>query len=650
MKSIFINSICTFSFCCFFFFFSGLPKPVGKEPLPLKSGSVLDALKLPEYQLENIRKESRSTKNIKTPPTASTSTVPAVNLTDNAKFSQPKTEAKTMTSFGFNTPLLKMNAGSSENGSKSNQLISVSNTAGTSTASVSGSGSGLAIGTSSSIGGTGMSLSSGTGFKPSAGVSQSVSSTSSTGKVTTATSDVLSNCWTSNPPDKTSCVPCGAPKKQEEKKHVLLTKPSLSSLAPPTSNWECPTCMVSNKPDTLSCVACSEKKPGTSLSTGPATGSTKPLLASLAPPTSNWECPTCMISNKPDCQSCLACGEKKPGSSSTGTTDKATPIPLSLGDSGGLKLSDATLFGRKQVGLADLSGKGLKIGSLAQPTSSLTGIGGTSSVISGSGLKLGQPGLQLGSLPSLFTGPQVSAGPGLKLGGGLPLGGEGLKLTQTQTVSSSAEGSMPVVTGVMASTCSFSVSSESKLSSANIGLQKVGDSSLSGLPRLPVLSPLSSKPITTGLSANGNSNISKLPTLTPFSIASSSATTTTTAAAPSAGISISRPNIKSFGSFSFTPVPPPPVSDAPSTTPQSTPRVDLTGTFSKPVQLAPVNTLPVNPSFSIPASINKPSFDFKIPQSGASTQGILTGSKLPFGQQQPIGESSDASLFTVYLI
>ena len=113
----------------------------------------------------------------------------------------------------------------------------------------------------------------------------------------------------------------------------------------PEGTWECPSCMVKNKPDATQCIACETDKPGAKksddLKTVPTFGSNK-LGISFGKPSSSkptdsstpstsgfnwaaagmkkpvdpegtWECPSCMVKNKPDATQCIACETDKPG-------------------------------------------------------------------------------------------------------------------------------------------------------------------------------------------------------------------------------------------------------------------------------------------------------------------------------------------------
>ena len=182
---------------------------------------------------------------------------------------------------------------------------------------------------------------------------------------------------------------------------------SLSAKFAPKSNvWECKECYVPNKIEDAKCVACGSSRPagmGTddkstsasasampSLSTGGFKLGTGSVFGSVQPPTGNWECETCLVSNKPTDDKCVACSAAKPGGQkeSTATASKPGGQESKFGANGGLKLGTSG---------------GLKLGD-----------GG------GGGLQLGSQGFKLGG--GLQLGSQTTTSGGLKLGGGLQLG------------------------------------------------------------------------------------------------------------------------------------------------------------------------------------------------------------------------------------
>jgi hypothetical protein len=120
---------------------------------------------------------------------------------------------------------------------------------------------------------------------------------------------------------------------------------------PSTNNWDCSSCMVSNKQDAQKCISCESDKPGTK--------STKSAVESLkmpAPPasvmpsfdwaaagnsfkpplTNNWECSSCMVSNKQDAQKCISCESDKPGSKKLASAEGGESLKMPLAPSTGV--------------------------------------------------------------------------------------------------------------------------------------------------------------------------------------------------------------------------------------------------------------------------------------------------------------------------
>ena len=135
----------------------------------------------------------------------------------------------------------------------------------------------------------------------------------------------------------------------------------VKQFAKPDNVWECPTCMIDNKNEATKCAACQTTKPGDKQK--PVQSPQKvdifkddikstvvdqeKLFAKQSPKSeraskedmiediprkevdkekvslfvkqfakskNDWECPTCLISNKSECVKCVACDQKKPGS------------------------------------------------------------------------------------------------------------------------------------------------------------------------------------------------------------------------------------------------------------------------------------------------------------------------------------------------
>lgn len=136
-------------------------------------------------------------------------------------------------------------------------------------------------------------------------------------------------CMLNNEASKTKCVACETPK-PGVKPEVLSLKPVVNSdqdlmkkFAPPADSWTCDTCMLQNKSTDSTCVACQSPQPGatktTATTTMPSFGISSnaapdsSLAAKFAPPVDSWTCDACMISNKSDDSTCVACQTPKPG-------------------------------------------------------------------------------------------------------------------------------------------------------------------------------------------------------------------------------------------------------------------------------------------------------------------------------------------------
>ena len=308
-------------------------------PPPLKSLSVLDALKRPEYQIENIRKEAKKQtvmSDVSKMETSATSVAKQLSLTKTMATSTPTCTTLASASPSINTtPVSNWTCDECWISNTESQTKCV------------------ACGTKRPVVG---------------GVSNATKSTNSnTSKVTISVGEEISLKTESSTlplPSTTSPfvgfklpVTGGLNLLKEKPQTTALTKatPSATSsnsksiplavFAPPTTNWECPSCLVSNQPEQQICIACGSNKDTTitKIQKSESNSKAKPPLAAFAPPTSNWECPTCMISNKTDMKTCAACGTDKPGGNH-GDGTKATQT-FKLGEGGGLKLS-SNLFGK----------------------------------------------------------------------------------------------------------------------------------------------------------------------------------------------------------------------------------------------------------------------------------------------------------------
>ena len=136
-------------------------------------------------------------------------------------------------------------------------------------------------------------------------------------------------CMLNNDASKTKCVACETPK-PSVKPQVLSSKPVVNSdqdlmkkFAPPKDSWTCDTSMLPNKSTDSTCVALQSPQPGASKTTAATTmpsfgissnaAPDSSLAAKFAAPVGSWTCDTCMINNKSDDSTCVACQTPKPG-------------------------------------------------------------------------------------------------------------------------------------------------------------------------------------------------------------------------------------------------------------------------------------------------------------------------------------------------
>ncbi|CAL4072810.1 unnamed protein product [Meganyctiphanes norvegica] len=115
---------------------------------------------------------------------------------------------------------------------------------------------------------------------------------------------------------------------------------SLEAFMKKSDEWNCDTCMVTNKNMSEKCVSCETPKPGASTKQAPKISSN---LTSAAPPvvtnslsafikrTDEWSCDTCMLTNKSSFDKCAACETPKPGTAPK--TSAISSLPLSSSNS-----------------------------------------------------------------------------------------------------------------------------------------------------------------------------------------------------------------------------------------------------------------------------------------------------------------------------
>lgn len=160
-------------------------------------------------------------------------------------------------------------------------------------------------------------------------------------------------CLVSNKATDTKCVACQSSKPSTEKPALKKPPPAsngswscdtcmitneagpsskppvnadsdlLKKSALPSGSWSSDTCLVQNKSTDTACVACQSPNSGVVSSTkttaAPSFGiSSKEvpdnsLATKFAPPAGSWTCDTCMLSNKGEDSSCVACETPKPG-------------------------------------------------------------------------------------------------------------------------------------------------------------------------------------------------------------------------------------------------------------------------------------------------------------------------------------------------
>ncbi len=138
--------------------------------------------------------------------------------------------------------------------------------------------------------------------------------------------------------------------------------------SPAKDTWSCDTCLLVNKAEADSCIACSASKPGKSQAKSTVTGGLKlgggGLNLSRKPQDSSgdskWTCDTCLIQNKNSDSACVACTTPKPGSQKETKKDEHKSGGFQFGPTGGFKL-----------------GGGLTLGSVSTATSSNTSSHGT---------------------------------------------------------------------------------------------------------------------------------------------------------------------------------------------------------------------------------------------------------------------------------
>ncbi len=128
-----------------------------------------------------------------------------------------------------------------------------------------------------------------------------------------------------------------------------------SQLASPAKqSWSCDTCLLVNKAEADSCIACSASKPRSSQPKSNITGGLKLggsglNLSSRKPQdssgSSKWTCDTCLIQNKDSDSACVACTTAKPGSQKETKKDEHKSGGFQFGPTGGFKMGGGFTLG-----------------------------------------------------------------------------------------------------------------------------------------------------------------------------------------------------------------------------------------------------------------------------------------------------------------
>ncbi len=122
---------------------------------------------------------------------------------------------------------------------------------------------------------------------------------------------------------------------------------------PIKDSWSCETCMVVNKDEAGSCIACSASKPNSN-KPKPAAGGLNLGRVSLnvlvkdqdSNKSPQWTCDTCLVENKSDVTACVACTAPRPGPKSEKKTkkednqSKGFTSGLQIGSTGNFKFGD----------------------------------------------------------------------------------------------------------------------------------------------------------------------------------------------------------------------------------------------------------------------------------------------------------------------
>lgn len=126
-----------------------------------------------------------------------------------------------------------------------------------------------------------------------------------------------------------------SPINTENKSPAVTTTPGFGDLFKKAAgSWECESCMVRNKPDTLSCVACETPKPGSKTTSEPKAEvkvDTKlPVAQSgfgnmFKKASGSWNCDECLVTNNADKVKCVACETVRPGATVPDKSEATAP-------------------------------------------------------------------------------------------------------------------------------------------------------------------------------------------------------------------------------------------------------------------------------------------------------------------------------------
>ena len=141
-------------------------------------------------------------------------------------------------------------------------------------------------------------------------------------------------CCVFNEESSSKCVACETPRVKPSPVVVVGT-PFASSwgdkFKPPAGSWDCQECFIQNKGDTTVCATWQTPKPGaTKASSSDKVTKESPKSTSTpsatpfsfgVPPSSEWECETCLVRNKENATKCVCC--ETPKDKSSGEVTKA---------------------------------------------------------------------------------------------------------------------------------------------------------------------------------------------------------------------------------------------------------------------------------------------------------------------------------------